>query len=206
MNNRYKGWTDVAALDEHLTVFLKMDEALERFLGDLEPSSHEPYKISTDSGSVDRPSRAQISGAVDSLGGSLSSLEVWYTGSDTGSRVCLSTQPFPAWPSYRIGCSLHVFGDDENETNGRFDTLRNRMDAEIKRQWPKSTAAKQAIASQAATLPPTTTPDATSPSASGFKHRLDRVVRHPLWVTIIGPLVVAGVLALIGLLWKVYGR
>jgi hypothetical protein len=35
MNNRYKGWTDVAALDEHLTVFLKMDEALERFLGDI---------------------------------------------------------------------------------------------------------------------------------------------------------------------------
>ena len=198
MNNRYKGWTDVAALDEHLTVFLKMDEALERFLGDLEPSSHEPYKISTDSGSVHRPSRAQISDAVDSLGGSLNGLEVWYSGPDASHHVNLDVVPFAGFPLYRIGCSLHVFGDDENETNGRFDTLRNRMDAEIKRQWPKSTAAKQAIASPAATLPPTTTPDATPPSASGFKRRLDRVVRHPLWSAIIAALVVAGVLALIG--------
>jgi len=53
MNNPYKGWRDVSALDEHLAVFLKMDEALERFLGDIASFSHEHYKISTDSGSVE---------------------------------------------------------------------------------------------------------------------------------------------------------
>ena len=58
MSFRNKTWQDIAALDEHLTVFLKLDEALERFLGDFGFSSHEAYKIGTDSGSVDRPSRA----------------------------------------------------------------------------------------------------------------------------------------------------
>src|SRR5450759_2950257 len=71
---RHKLWTDVAALDDHLTVFLKLDEALENFLGDFGFSSPEPYKISTGGGAVDRPSRAQISAAVDTLGGSLHSL------------------------------------------------------------------------------------------------------------------------------------
>jgi hypothetical protein len=78
MSFRNKTWQDIAALDEHLTVFLKLDEALERFLEDFRFSSHEAYKIGTDSGLVDRSSRALISAAVDSLGGSLSSLEVRY--------------------------------------------------------------------------------------------------------------------------------
>jgi hypothetical protein len=196
MSYRGKTWQDIAALDEHLTVFLKLDEALERFLEDFGFSSHEAYKISTDSGSVDRLSRAQISAAVDSLGGSLSSLESRYTDPDGGRSVGITTQPFPAFPVYRIACALNVHGDDETETNGRFDTLRNRMDAEIKRQWPKSTARQQE------TLPPAVSPPgATTPSAGGFKQWLDGASRHP----IIAPLVVVGVLALITGLWKLLG-
>ena len=191
---RHKTWTDIAALDEHLTVFLKLDEALERFLEDFGFSSHEAYKISTDSGSVDRSSRAQISAAVDSLGGSLGSLEVRYTDPDGGRSVGITTQPFPAFPLYRIACALNVHGDDETETNGRFDTLRNRMDAEVKRQWPKSTAPQQE------TLPPAVSPPtATAPSAGGFKQWLDGVVRHPI---IVG-LVLLGAPALFGVLAKV---
>jgi hypothetical protein len=184
---------DVAPLDEHLTVFLKLDEALERFLEEFESSSHEPYKISTSGGTLERTSRAQISDAVDALGGSLNALEVWYVGPDR--RVNLDVRPYAASPVYRIGCAIHVFGDDENETNGRFDTLRNRMDAVIKREWPKPTAAKPETA-------PSGTPSAASaPTASpssagrGFKLRLDAVLRHPLWSAIIAGLVVIAVVA-----------
>jgi len=198
MNNRYKGWTDVAALDEHLTVFLKMDEALERFLGDIASFSREPYKISTDSGSVERSSHAQISDAVDSHGGLLNALEVWYAG--PGCRVSLDVRPFAAYPLYRIGCQLNVFRDDEIENNGRFDSLRNRMDAEIKRQFPPSTAPQQVTAPVVA-APPATGPSATASSAMGFKQWVSGFLRHP----IIAPLVVVGVLALIGGLWKVLG-
>jgi hypothetical protein len=193
MSYRHTAWLEIAALDEQLAVFMKLDEALERFLADFGLSSHEPYVISTDSGVINRPSRAQINDAVDSLGGSLSSLEARYADPDGSRRVAMSTQPFAAFPVYRIACSLHVHGDDETETNGRFDTLRNRMDAEIKRQWPKSTAP------QPETSPPAVSPPAaTAPSASGFKQWLDAVLRHP----IVAPLVVVGVLALIGGLWK----
>ena len=45
MSFRNKTWQDIVALDEHLTVFLKLDEALERFLEDFGFSSHEAYKI-----------------------------------------------------------------------------------------------------------------------------------------------------------------
>jgi len=202
---RHHTWTDVAALDQHLTVFLKLDEALERFLEDFESSSHEPYKISTDSGMVNRTSRAQISDAVDSLGGSLNTLEVWYTGPG-GGRVSLGVRPYAAHPLYRIGCSLNVFGDDENETNGRFDTLRNRMDAEIKREWPKPTAVEQVSASPATTVPSTstTTPAPTEPKARGFKHWMGGVLRHPTGAQIVGGLVVVLVVASIGALWKMY--
>jgi hypothetical protein len=194
MSFRSKRWQDIAAVDEHLTVFLKLDKALECFLKDFGFSSHVAYKISTDSGSVDRSSRTQISAAVDSLGGSLSSLEVRYTNPDGGRSVGIATQPFPAFPLYRISCGLHVHGDDETETNGRFDTLRNRMDAEIKRQWPKSAAPQQE------TLPPAVSPPgATAPSAGGVKQWLDGVLRHPI---IVG-LVLLGVPALIGVLSKV---
>jgi hypothetical protein len=198
-SHRHHTWTEVAALDEHLTVFLQLDEALENVLLGFASSSHEPYKIRTDSGSIDRPSRSQISDAVDSLGGSLRGLEVWYTGPDASRRVNLEVQPFAAWPLSMIGCSLQVFGDDENETNGRFDTLRNRMDAEIKRRWPKSTDAKQEIAPPPAATP--TAPVPVRPSARASNQRLDGVLRHP----IIAPLVVIGVIALIGFLWKALG-
>src|ERR1035437_2568286 len=150
MSYRHTAWLEIAALDEQLAVFLKLDEALERFRSEFGLSSHEAYVISTDSGVINRPSRAQISDAVDSLGGSLSSLEVRYADPDGSGRVAMSTQPFAAFPVYRIACSLHVHGDDETETNGRFDTLRNRMDAEIKRQWPKFTAAEPEKKSTAA--------------------------------------------------------
>src|SRR5664280_2875209 len=99
MSSRYKSWTDVAALHEHLTVFLKLDEALERFLGDIAPFSRGPYKVRTDSGTLERSSRAEISDAVDSHGGSLDVLEVWYVG--PGCRVNLDVRPFADHPLYR---------------------------------------------------------------------------------------------------------
>ncbi len=197
---RHHIWTDIAALDEHLTVFLKLDEALERFLEDFGPSSNERYTISTQSGLVERPSRAQIRDAVDSLGGSLNKLGVWYGGPGGTRTSSLTTRPFPAYPLDRIGCALDVFGDDEIETNGRFDNLRNRMDAEIKRQFPPSTAAEPVTAPPAAAPPA-----ATAPSAGGFKQWLDGGLRHPTGAQIVGALVVAGVLALIGVLSKVLG-
>jgi hypothetical protein len=194
--SRHHAWTDVAALDEHLTVFLKLDEALEGFLVDFASSSHEPYRIQTDSGTIERSSRAQISDAVDSLGGSLRGLEVWYTDPHGGRNVSMTTQPFAGWPLYRIGCTLLVFGDDENETNGRFDTLRNRMDAEIQRRWPKeATAVRAGVAPASVTLPA-----ATRRRTSGFKPWLDGFLRHP----IVAILVATGLLALIGVLWKMY--
>jgi len=198
---RHKLWTDVAALDDHLTVFLKLDEALENFLGDFGFSSPEPYKISTGGGAVDRPFRAQISAAVDTLGGSLHSLEARYNDTDRSRTVSLHTQPFPAYPLERIACSLDVHGDDEQETNGRFDTLRNRMDAEIKRQFPPSTPVKQATAPPVAAPPAATGPSATAPSSRGFKQWLDGVSRHPI---IVG-LVLLGASAMITVLSKVLG-
>jgi hypothetical protein len=60
MSYRHTAWLEIAALDEQLAVFMKLDEALERFLADFGLSSHEPYVISTDSGVINRPSRAQI--------------------------------------------------------------------------------------------------------------------------------------------------
>jgi len=199
MSHRHHTWYDIADLNENLTVFLKLDEALERFLEGFAFSSHEPYKISTDSGTLERPSRAQISAAADSLGGSPRGFEVWYLGPDRSRSVDLAVVPFSAFPVQRIGCTLQVFGDDENETNGRFDTLRNRLEAEIKRLWPKATAAALVTAPS-----PVATPPATLPGRNGFWQRVGGVLRHPTGAHIVGTLVAAGVLALIGVLWKLY--
>jgi hypothetical protein len=203
-SHRYQTWTDIAALDEHLTVFfLKLDEALEHFLEDFAFSSHEPYKIRTDSGTIDRPFRAQISDAVDSLGGSPRGFEVWYLGPDRSRSVNLEVVPFSAWPLHRIGCTLQVFCDDENETNGRFATLLNRMDAEITRLWPKSPAAEQ-VTPPATTVPTVTPPAPIVPGRDGFWRRVDRVLRHPTVSEVVGGLVVVGVVVLFTVMWKVY--
>jgi len=200
---RHQLWTDVAAVDEHLTVFLKLDEALESLLGDFGLSSHQPYKISTGGGAVDRPSRAQISAAIDTLGGSLHSLAARYNDTDGSRTVGLHTQPFPAHPVERIAVSLDVHGDDEHETAGRFDTLKNRMDAEIRRQFPPSSATPHEAAQLVATV---SSPAPVSPaSAKGFKRRVSGFLRHPTGAQIVGALVVAGVLALIGVLSNVLG-
>jgi hypothetical protein len=213
MSHRHHTWHDIADLNENLTVFLKLDEALERFLEGFAFSSYEPYKIRTDSGTLERPSRAQISAAADSLGGSPKGFEVWYLGPDRSRSVNLEVVPFSALPVQRIGCTLQVFGDDENETNGRFDTLRNRMEAEIKRLWPKATAAAHVTAPPVETPPeatqvsapsPVATPPATLPGRNRFWQRVDGVLRHPTGAQIVGTLVGAGVLALIGVLWKLY--
>jgi len=200
MSSRYKSWTDVAALHEHLTVFLKLDEALERFLGDIAPFSRGPYKVRTDSGTLERSSRAEISDAVDSHGGSLDVLEVWYVG--PGCRVNLDVRPFADHPLYRIGCLLHVSGDDEQQNNGRFYSLQNRMDAEIKRQWPKPKAVEQVTAPPSP--PAATPPTANAPDTGGFKQWVNRVLRHPTGAQIVGALVVAGLIALIGVLAKAF--
>jgi len=77
------------------------------------------------------------------------------------------------------------------------------MDAEIKRQFPPSSADKQVTAPSAAT-PPAPSHSATAPSAGGFKQWLDGVLRHPTGSQIVGALVVAGLIALIGVLAKAF--
>ncbi len=200
---RHQLWTDVAAVDEHLTVFLKLDEALEGFLRDFGLSSHLPYKISTGGGAVDRPSREQISTAVDMLGGSLHSLAARYNDPEFSRSVGLHTQPFPAHPLDRIAVSLDVHGDNEHETAGRFDTLKNRMDAEIKRQFPSSRVALEEAARPVLSV--SSSAPVSVASANWFKERVSGVVRHPTGSQIVGALVVAGVIALIGVLSNVLG-
>ena len=194
-------WFDVADLDAHLTVFLSLDAALEGFLSYPAPSLQRLYKIRTDSGTAERTSRAQISDCVDSLGGSLKGLEVWYPG--PGGRECLDVQSFAAFPVHKIGCTLYVFGDNENETAGRFDTLRNRMDAEVKRQWPKPKTANAQVANPTIAPPPASMSNASASvsvsNASSMKHKLDVVSRHPIVVGV----AVAGLLA-IGSVLKAY--
>ena len=95
-----------------------------------------------------------------------------------------------------------MFGDDEQENNGRFDTLRNRMDAEIKRQFPPSNPVKQGTQPSAA-QPAATVPTANAPSPGGFKPWVSGVLRHPTGAQIVGTLAAAGLLALIGVIWKV---
>jgi hypothetical protein len=194
--HRGDSWKDIAKPDEHLAAFLELDEALETFLEDIEPFSPYTYDIHTDRGSVDRMSRMHVSEAVDSLGGSLERLQVGYRNTDGSCRVLFSTQPLLGVED-NVTCFLNVFGDEDLETNGLFETLRNRMDAQIQRHWPP--VAKQ-VAKSAPPKQETAPPSATAPRVGGFKKWLDGVLRHP----IVAPLVVVGVLALIGGLWKLY--
>lgn len=117
------------------TLFLKLDGALEGFLGKFGISSNKTYTINTAGGSINRRSRSQVIGALDSLGGFPKDLTVVYSeplGPLKGNRqVCLITTTLE---NNMVGCYLSVNGDYEDETNGLFETLRNRMDAEIKRQ------------------------------------------------------------------------
>jgi len=191
-------WENVAKPDEDLAVFLKLDEVLESLLGDSVTSMLKTYYVNADSGSLNRTSRAQVGGAVDSLSGSPTSLSVWYTTSvvnpEPQRSVNFRVRKFGA--KDKIACFLTVSGEEENETNGLFETLRNRMDAEIKRQWPKSKAAKQRVAPSAVSPPA-----ATEPKARGVKQWWGRISMHPLWTTIIGTVVgglmLAGIVALI---------
>jgi hypothetical protein len=152
-NFRKRSWTDLAEPDEHLTVFVKLDEALGRFLGDFAPSSGIAYTVHAEDGSsVDLSARAQVSDAIDSLEGSAKWLSVSYTRSSLsqgpGRSVTFFTEPLAAFTEplgikHRISCCLMVFGNDESEINELFESLCARLDEEIKRVWPKSNSARQ---------------------------------------------------------------
>jgi hypothetical protein len=147
---RKRTWTDLADPDEHLTLFMTLDEALGSSLGDFAPSSLIAYTIRAESGSsIDRTSRAQVKDAMGSLEGSAKWLAVSYTRSTLGQEPSRSvrffTQPLAAFTEplgikERVSCCLMVFGNDESEINGLFESLGTRLDKEIKRVWPKSNA------------------------------------------------------------------
>jgi len=158
--HRHHTWTDIAEPDEHVTVFLKLDEALEGFLGDFASSSLKAYTIRAEGGSSVGRSRAQVRDAVDSLSGSPNWLLASYIkpiqGQEPSNNVSFFTQPIavftqPLGIKDRISCCLTVSGKEENETKRLFDSWRKQLDAEIKRHWPKSNAAGQEIAPPAAT-------------------------------------------------------
>ena len=159
--HRHHTWTDIAESDEHVTVFLKLDEALGGFLGDFASTALKSYTIRADSeSSLDRSSRAQVRDAVDSLSGSpnwlLGSYMKPIQGQEPSNSVSFFTQPIavftpPLGIKDRISCCLIVCGKEENETTRLFDSLVKQLDAEIKRHWPKSNTAGQEIAPPAAT-------------------------------------------------------
>jgi hypothetical protein len=72
-------WSDLAASNEHLAVFLALAEVLEGLLGDSASSMRQIYYMSADGGQVDRASRAQVS-------------DVWTHSADHRIR-CLSGSP-----------------------------------------------------------------------------------------------------------------
>ena len=62
-----------------------------------------------------------------------------------GRSVRFFTQPLTAFTEPlgikdRISCCLMVFGNDESEIKGLFESLCTRLEGEIKRAWPKSNA------------------------------------------------------------------
>jgi hypothetical protein len=160
---RKHSWTDLAEADQHVTVFVGLDEALGSSLGDFAPSSLITYTINAENGSSVYPtSRDQVSDAMDSLGGKATWLAVSYTRStpsqEPSRSVRFFTQPLAAFTEplgikERISCCLMVFGNDESEIDGLFESLCTRLDEEIKREWPKSNAETQEVAPPAVTGP-----------------------------------------------------
>ncbi len=128
-------WPDVVDAGEHLNFFLKMDEALEGFLGEFAVRSAPSYLIIAHKGEVNRASRSEVSIALDSLGGSprgftasyIEPRDPWWT----GRAVQFKTEESS---SQRISCSLSVQGQNETEVRGQFEMVRNLLAAEIRRQ------------------------------------------------------------------------
>ena len=158
---RKHSWTDLAEADEHVTVFVMLDEVLGSSLGDFASSSLITYAIRAENGSSVYPSsRDQVSDAMDSLAGPAKWLAVSYTRSalsqEPSRSVRFFTQPLtsftePLGIKERISCCLMVFGNDESDINGLFESLSTRLDKEIKRGWPKSNAETQEVPPPAVT-------------------------------------------------------
>jgi hypothetical protein len=188
--SRNESWSEIADEEEHLTVFLKFDEAIEGILGDFNATAQKSYKIETTSGSVSRTSRDQVSDAVDSLGGSPTKLSVRYSqpydGQGGGASVSIITQPIG--DKHKTFSMLLVTGDQETEINGLFSTLRNRLSAEIKRQFPKSKIAKQKE-SQTTAIAPDFIPTILSNSKKTWTRRLRHPIIAGLIVVLVPPVV-----------------
>lgn len=186
-------WPDVVDVDEHLNFFLKMDEALEGFLGEFAVRSAPSYSIIANKGEVNRKSRAEVSIALDSLGGSSRAFTASYTEPYdpwwTGRAVEFKTEQSS---NQKISCSLSAQGQNENEVRGQFEIIRNLFTAEINREFPPAKILELKMA-------PTI---ASGHALNGLKHRLDGFTRHPVWSTVIATLIVT----LIGALWKTFAH
>lgn len=194
--SRQEVWKDIVGPHEHLALFLKLDEALEGFLGPFGTSAHKTYSISGERGSLQRQSRAQVSDAL-SLGGAVDSITAQYIEpSDllsTSRSVSLTATTYIGREG--VSCLLLVNGYDEHETNGWFETLRNRISADIVREFPKSGAVQMKNLSQTVNQ----SRSIQNPS-NRFIRTWRSVAQHPTGSTIVGGLVVAAVLALFHLL------
>ena len=184
-----ESWPDVVDANEHLDFFLKMDEALEGFLGEFAVRSAPRYSIIASKGEVSRKFRTEVSNALDALGGSphafiasyVEPYDPWWTDRAVEFKTEQSS-------SQKISCSLSAQGQNENDVRGQFEMIRNLFTAEINRQFPPVKILEPKMASTIA----------SGRNLNGLKRRLDGFTRHPVWSTVIATLIVT----LIGALWK----
>lgn len=127
-------------------VFLTLDEALEGFIWTTNAITSIDHHISihTTSGSLTRHLREEVRSAIDSLGGSLSTLSSWYrhTSKTVNGQLMVDKN------RTEIGLNMHsyggnhgtlvVSGNDEHLTSGIFENISNLLAAEIDRKFPKS--------------------------------------------------------------------
>lgn len=129
-------WEKVVPRSEFVSLFLALDEALDGFLGDYSARVRPSYSISAKNGSVDRNQRSDVRDAIDSLGGSPSSISAqYYEPYDavwTGRSVRMSVNEVVG-EAYVF---LNVGGQNEEIARGQFHTLCNQISAEIERKFP----------------------------------------------------------------------
>lgn len=209
--DRRENWDIFAKKSHHLVAFLKLDETLENILGDFATSADRDYRINTSSGSMNVTSRSLVQDAADSLGGRLIDLSSWYSSQvrESGNHLITAENPirvglFTYDMSFNptIDCTLHLSGKDENQVNGLFESIRNRMGAEIQRQFPIGEATLQTLLQPIASGP---RPIETQPTVSGSKPAWRRFWQHPTVSQVVAILVGTGLLALIGILWNKFG-
>jgi len=132
-----QNWEKVVPRDNFVSLFLTLDEALDGFLGEFSVRVRPSYSISAKNGSLDRSNRAEVSDAVDSLGGSPNSISAaYYEPYDpvwTGRSVRMSVNDV----SGDVYVFLNVGGQNEEIARGQFHALCNQISAEIERKFPK---------------------------------------------------------------------